>query len=257
MKKKIVVFDVDETLGYFTQLGVFCYCLDKYFSDDEYGNRNFNEILELCPEFIRPKLLPTLEYLKKKKKEKKCYKIMIYTNNQGPKIWVENLKKYFHHILNYNLFDQIIAAFKVRGERVELGRTSHEKSVDDFFRCTQLPSDVEICFVDDIFHPKMEDGKVYYINVKPYHHHLSFSTFLLRFINSELGKKIKNKQDFIKKMKYIYNFNEEIKDKNEQYIDEIVGKKLFQHIKQFFYENNNQTLKNKKKKSKHKSLRRK
>jgi hypothetical protein len=257
MKKKIVVFDVDETLGYFTQLGVFCYCLDKYFSDDEYGNRNFNEILELCPEFIRPKLLPTLEYLKKKKKEKKCYKIMIYTNNQGPKIWVENLKKYFHHILNYNLFDQIIAAFKVRGERVELGRTSHEKSVDDFFRCTQLPSDVEICFVDDIYHPKMEDGKVYYINVKPYHHHLSFSTFLLRFINSELGKKIKNKQDFIKKMKYIYNFNEEIKDKNEQVIDEIVGKKLFQHIKQFFYENNNQTLKNKKKKSKHKSLRRK
>jgi hypothetical protein len=33
------------------------------------------------------------------------------------------------------------------------------------------------------------------------------------------------------------------KDKKEQEIDEIVGKKLFHHIKQFFYENNNKTLK--------------
>jgi len=185
---------------------------------------------------------------------------MIYTNNQGPKIWVENLKKYFDFKLNYHLFDQIIAAFKVRGERVEMGRTSHDKSVDDFFRCTQLPPDVEICFIDDLFHYKMEDEKVYYINVKPYHYHLSFSQFLLRFINSRLGKHVKNDPNFISIMTGIYSkykFNEEIKNKNEQEIDVIVGKKMFQHIKQFFYENNNQSLKNKQKKNKHKTLKRK
>ena len=54
-----------------------------------------------------------------------------------------------------------------------------------------------------------------------------------------------------------FKFNEEIKDNNEQTIDGIVGKKLFQHIKQFFYENNNQSLKNKKKRNSNKSLRRK
>jgi hypothetical protein len=260
MKNKIVVFDVDETLGYFTQLGVFCDCLDKYFKDKEYANKNFNEILEICHEFIRPKLLPTLEFLKNKKKEKKCYKVMIYTNNQGPRIWVENLKDYFDHKLNYKLFDQIIAAFKVRGERVELGRTSHDKSVDDLFRCTQLPKDIEICFIDDIFHHKMEDEKVYYINVKPYHYHLSFSTFLLRFINSKLGNEVKHDPNFISAMNNIYSkykFNEDIKNKKEHEIDEIVGKKMFQHIKQFFYENNNQTLKRKKKTPKQKSIRRK
>lgn len=260
MKKKIVVFDVDETLGYFTQLGIFCDCLDIYFKDNEYGNKHFNDILELCPEFIRPKLLPTLEFLKTKKKEHKCYKVMIYTNNQGPKIWVENLKKYFDYKLNYHLFDEIIAAFKVKGKRVELGRTSHDKSVDDLFRCTHLPTDVEICFIDDVFHHKMEDEKVYYINVKPYHYHLSFSTFLLRFVNSKLGSKIKHDPNFISVMNGLYSkfkFNEEIKDNNEQTIDGIVGKKLFQHIKQFFYENNNQSLKNKKKRNSNKSLRRK
>lgn len=260
MKKKIVVFDVDETLGYFTQLGVFCDCLDEYFNDNDFGNKHFNEILELCPEFVRPKLFPTLEFLKTKKKDKKCYKVMIYTNNQGPKKWVENLKDYFDHKLNYKLFDQIIAAFKVRGERVEMGRTSHDKSIDDFFRCTQLPPDVEICFIDDLFHHKMEDEKVYYINVKPYQYNLSFSTFLLRFINSKLGKKIKQDSNFISNMNRIYSkfkFNENIKNPKEHEIDEIVGKKMFQHIKQFFYENNNQTLKNKKKKHNKRSLKRK
>ena len=28
---KIVVFDLDETLGYFTEFGIFCDCLNKYF----------------------------------------------------------------------------------------------------------------------------------------------------------------------------------------------------------------------------------
>ena len=29
--KKIVVFDLDETLGYFTEFGILCDCLNKYF----------------------------------------------------------------------------------------------------------------------------------------------------------------------------------------------------------------------------------
>ena len=257
MKNKIVVFDVDETLGYFTQLGVFCDCLDEYFNDVNYGNKNFNKILDLCPEFIRPNLFPTLQFLKQKKKNKECYKVMIYTNNQGPQLWVENLKAYFDNKLKFKLFDQIIAAFKVRGKRVELGRTSHDKTIDDFFRCTKLPLDVEICFIDDLFHEKMENDKVYYINVKPYHYELSFSNFLLRFLDSELGNNIKNNEEFITQLNSIYTkmrFNYMKKDKKEQEIDEIVGKKLFYHIKQFFYENNNETLKRKINKKKNKSI---
>ena len=257
MKNKIVVFDVDETLGYFTQLGVFCDCLDEYFNDVNYGNKNFNKILDLCPEFIRPNLFPTLQFLKQKKKNKECYKVMIYTNNQGPQLWVENLKAYFDNKLKFKLFDQIIAAFKVRGKRVELGRTSHDKTIDDFFRCTKLPLDVEICFIDDLFHEKMENDKVYYINVKPYHYELSFSNFLLRFLDSELANNIKNNEEFISQLNSIYTkmrFNYMKKDKKEQEIDEIVGKKLFHHIKQFFYENNNETLKRKMNKKKNKSI---
>ena len=125
---KIVVFDLDETLGYFTEFGIFCDCLNKYFKNNEYSNTHFTELLDLYPEFIRPKIINTLKYLKSKKMENKCYKVMIYTNNQGDKQWAINIKKYFDNKVNYELFDKIIAAFKVRGKQVEIGRTSHDKN---------------------------------------------------------------------------------------------------------------------------------
>ena len=92
---KIVVFDLDETLGYFTEFGIFCDCLNKYFKTNEYSNTKFNELLDLYPAFLRPKIMNILRYLKSKKSENKCYKVMIYTNNQGDKSWAINIKKYF------------------------------------------------------------------------------------------------------------------------------------------------------------------
>ena len=92
---KIVVFDLDETLGYFTEFGIFCDCLNAYFKKNNYSDLHFNDLLDLYPNFLRPKILNILQYLKNKKKENKCYKVMIYTNNQGDKNWVNNIKKYF------------------------------------------------------------------------------------------------------------------------------------------------------------------
>ena len=82
---KIVVFDLDETLGYFTEFGIFCDCLNNYFKNAAYSNTNFNELLDLYPNFLRPKIMNILRYLKGKKKENKCYKVMIYTNNHKTK----------------------------------------------------------------------------------------------------------------------------------------------------------------------------
>jgi len=247
---KVVVFDLDETLGYFTQFGIFCDCLDTYFKNKKYSSIHFNTLLDLYPEFLRPKILNILNYLKEKKKTKKCYKVMIYTNNQGPKSWAKSISEYFDYKTNYKLFDQIIAAFKIRGEKIELGRTSYDKTVDDLFRCTKLPEDIEICFVDDLYHDGMTEDRVYYINVKPYHHKLTIHNLMLRFLDSQLAKNIKNKTEFITIIedefnKYKYRVDE--KSKEEQDIDTIIGKKMFQHIKRFFYENNNKTLRRKKK----------
>ena len=68
MPHKIVVFDLDETLGYFTEFGIFCDCLNNYFKNNNYSELNFNLLLDLYPEFTRPKIMNILEYLKNKKK---------------------------------------------------------------------------------------------------------------------------------------------------------------------------------------------
>ena len=73
---KIVVIDLDETLGYFIEFGIFWIGLHKYFlqlktklvMDQTY----FNALIELYPEFFRPNILKILNYLKGKKEAKKC-----------------------------------------------------------------------------------------------------------------------------------------------------------------------------------------
>ena len=57
---KIVVFDLDETLGYFTEFGIFCDCLNKYFNNKSYSNANFKALLDLYPNFLRPKIINIL-----------------------------------------------------------------------------------------------------------------------------------------------------------------------------------------------------
>jgi len=246
---KIVVFDLDETLGYFTEFGIFCDCLNEYFKNTDYSDTHFNELLDLYPEFIRPKMINALLYLKSKKIDNQCYKVMIYTNNQGDSSWAINIKKYFDKKVEYELFDKIIAAFEVRGQRVEIGRTSHDKTMDDFVRCSKLSENIEVCFIDDLYHSGMVDDKVYYINVKPYKHQISIEKMVNTFLDSKLGNKVDDKEDFINSIQheykeYKYRIHE--KTKEEQEVDEIVGKRMLQHLKQFFRENANKTIKRKK-----------
>jgi len=236
---KIVVFDLDETLGYFTEFGIFCECLDNYFNSNEYSKKHFNELLNLFPEFLRPNIFSILEYLKLKKQKNKCYKVMIYTNNQGDKSWAISIKNYFDKELNYKLFDQVIAAFKVQGQHIEICRTTHDKTVDDLITCTKLPENIEICFVDDVYHPGMNDDNVYYINVKPYYYKLNIEYMILKYLESNLSKHIKEKSDkhFINNIKTEfkkYNYLVNKKTKEEQSIDKIVSKRILQHLKDFF-----------------------
>jgi hypothetical protein len=238
--KKVVVFDLDETLGSFGQFGSFCMLLDEYYNDDDKAYNIFNELLDLYPEYPRPYILNVLRYLLQKKKDGKCKAVMIYTNNQGERAWVEHIKTYFETKLKSKIFEQIISAFKVDGKIVEVNRTTHDKTIDDFFRCTKLPKDIEICFVDDLFHPRMEDDNVYYIHVKGYKHYLPSSVIIKRFLNSNLAKDMKDNQvereKFTNYMMSRLNYNITEKDKDDQEMDVIISKKMLEHMKGFFKE---------------------
>jgi len=129
--KKVVVFDLDETLGHFTELGYFCEGLENILGI-ELTNEDMITLIDIYPEFLRPNILTILNYLKKLKSRKICDKVMIYTNNQGPASWVDSIKTYFEDKLNYKLFDRVILAFKIGNRRIEINRTSHDKKFQIF-----------------------------------------------------------------------------------------------------------------------------
>ena len=90
-----IVFDLDETIGYFTQFGLFCEIIEN-FIDDNLSIETFNCIFDLFPFYLRPSILSIFRYLKiMKTKNKDKLKIVIYTNNQGPKKWCNSIAKLF------------------------------------------------------------------------------------------------------------------------------------------------------------------
>lgn len=249
---KIVVFDLDETLGYFTQYGIFWDSLTNYLTiknKAKPSQSNFDEILDLFPEFLRPNIINILTYLKNKKKANCCHKMMIYTNNTGPREWARHIISYFEAKINHKLVDQIIAAFKINGTRVEICRTTHSKTHKDFIRCTKIPPDAEICFMDDCFYPDMANDNIYYINVKPYYYNLPFEVMFERFNKSDIGKKIIGDNDDFHQlmMKHIKLFNYKVteKDDKEYEVDKILGKHIISHLQAFFNKSTkNRTIKN-------------
>jgi hypothetical protein len=246
---KIVVFDLDETLGYFVELGLFWDCIqayiDKYDIQFIMGQPEFNSLLDLFPEFIRPNMFQILQYIQYKKNLHKCDKIMIYTNNQRPVEWAQYIKTYFEKKTSAYIFDQIINAFKVNGKYVELLRTTHKKTHDDLVKCTKLPQETQICFFDDKLHMDMCCDQIYYINLKPYVYKLQYEVLISRFLKSE-NHVIKYVQqqinitsgvDFKREMLQLlheYDYKYVKKNIAEYDMDKIISKKILYHLNTFF-----------------------
>ena len=245
---KIVVFDLDETLGYFTQISIFWDALEQFSGHNLFSDKFF-EMLDVFPEVFRPNMLKILDLLQQKKKTGKLYKIIIYTNNQGPKSWVNMISDYVKLKNGNAVFDHIIAAYKIRGKQIEQKRTSHEKSVTDLISCTNIPANAEICFIDDLYHPLMDKENVYYINIKPYRISLSFEEMAIRYYERVL----KNNTPIIKTnfvaqivafMKQ-YNYMVVKKSEDEQNVDKIVSKKLLSNLEDFLKTERNPTTRKK------------
>ena len=237
---KIVVFDLDETIGYFTEISIFWDALEHFYGHNLFANKFF-ELLDVFPEVFRPNIIHILDVLNKKKMKKACYKLFIYTNNQGPKSWVTMLSDYINTKIGHNVFDHIIAAYKVRGKQIEPKRTSHDKSVTDLISCTNIPENTEICFIDDLYHPLMDKDNVYYINIKPYRVSLSYEEMANRYYDRVLAKTTTiQKTVFVNNIvSYMKQYNYMVIKKSEEEIkvDAIVSKKLLSNLEDFLKNN--------------------
>jgi len=227
---KIVVFDMDETLGYFLEFGIFWQSLKRWFGY-ELSSDFFNKTLDLYPEFIRPNIMTVLNYLKIKKQSNECKGVMIYTNNQESREWVHLITSYFESNLNYKLFDNVICAYKINNTEVELCRSCHNKTHRDFVNCTKIPQHTQICFIDNKYHVDMHNQNVYYIKVNTYTYHLKFDEMLHRFVNSGIECV---DLEAIKLYMNEYYFIDLKKSQSDYDLDKRMTKKIMLHLQDFF-----------------------
>jgi len=233
--KRIVVFDLDETLGSFIELSIFWNALCSVLEISYTNQEEFIKVMKAFPEFLRPKIIEILKYVVSMRRKGNCSKIMIYTNNQGPRAWTEMIASYFSHVLGEEVFNQIIAAFKVQNTYIELGRTTNNKTITDLIRIADIPKNAKICFIDDQYHALMNDEQVYYINVKPYVYSKDFKMMAEHYY--DLYKPKMSRSTFIKRMTEIMdktNYTSFIKPKAEVDIDLVISKGVLLHLERFF-----------------------
>ena len=223
------VFDLDETLGFFSQFGTFWELLLQ--QNIKLTHKDFSELLDLYPEYLRPNIISILNFLKHKKMTQCCNNIYLYTNNQGPLSWATDIILYLEHKITHKLFDKIIPAYKIGSKIIEPLRTSHDKTYDDLIRCINCQTEHKICFVDDVQHSKMVHDSVYYINVKPYMHMLSSEEIVRRFVNSRhhVLEHVDKNRLFSELKRHSYSE----KDANEYIIDAILSKQIMIHLQDF------------------------
>jgi hypothetical protein len=228
IKTKTFVFDLDETLGSFGDFYALWLKLDAAMRTKY---EVFRSLFELYPEFLRYGICDVLSFIAKKHRLGYCTPIYIYTNNQCvyPN-WVSLILRFFDDRLGFSdgqsLFEKPICAFQIGGKRIELGRTSHEKSYADFIRCSMLPKSAEVCFVDDVGYKKMRHDKVYFIQVAPYCHTLSGDEIAERFVTSDIYRELyPERKMWVPKWKTHEPRQEDI----------VVFHKLMYYVREFFF----------------------
>ena len=98
---KAIVFDLDETIGNFTDLYILWVGITKFLVI----NKNidlfelFNKLLDLFPEFIRPNIIQIFSFILKKNKKNK---FEVYTFIQTINAWMINGSNIFLTTLTIN-----------------------------------------------------------------------------------------------------------------------------------------------------------
>ena len=238
--EKIIVFDMDETLGSFADLYIIWKGIHQVCPDC----RHFYELLDLYPEFLRYGILTILEYLYDCKLKKLCHKMFIYTNNQCSSKWVHLISDYLEHKVKHSslkpskkkLFDKIICAFKINNKTIEECRSSHQKKMDDFLKCSMIADNADICFIDDVEYPLMKSSKVYYICPRSYTHHLKTTEIIKRVVWAKwlpLYHPILASEEYWVNWFLIHRRRIVRKGNSDIYLDLQVSQKIMCHLRDF------------------------
>jgi hypothetical protein len=188
MKNKLLlVFDLDETIGYFSQLKIIWNIIIKIKdSFDECLNEQhiFNAILNDLNELLRPNIINILKYLTYNKNNN--FEIIMFTNNQGGKNWISLINNYLESNVNKKIFDKIIYPNKIKTDVIEDIRKKNHKNYDDLIKCSGSEKNTKVCFIDDKTHLQMINENVHFIKIDPYVKKIQWAILIERINNLKI-----------------------------------------------------------------------
>tara|TARA_Y100000389_G_scaffold139640_1_gene137399 strand:- start:535 stop:1326 length:792 start_codon:yes stop_codon:yes gene_type:complete len=242
MNLPCIVFDLDETLGFFAQISRIWMTLYSL-NNNTLTNQDFFNLCDLFPKIIRPGIFKLLTYLNKIK-GKNIGKVVLYTNNMGPPSWAVMIIDYIQYKIKAKVFDVIIPGHVGKGSC----RTTKLKTYDDLLHCAKLSTKTKICFIDDQPHAKLNEHKmVTSVMVNAYNYF---------YTNNEIFHQLKKYKPY----KEIYLVN--IKKNLEEYLLEYNSKPnentdIYKDINTFLHIKKALTSSKKKKKKQKKQKRKK
>lgn len=211
---KHIVFDLDNTIGFFSQYIYVLNIIEKI-NKKSLTEIEIHELLIYFENIFRPMIFDIFELILFYRDKKLIKTIILYTNNVND-YFVNCIINYINKKLNSVLFDKIITASH--------NNRSYKKTLEDLCKCVPfLNSHSKICFIDDKYHKGMDTNNIIYIKCKPYYYY---------YEKKEIYKMIKNKFNITK---------ENVKDmkfKNEHHypsknIYDIISIDMIGHIRSF------------------------
>lgn len=236
---KVIVFDLDETIGNFEQLGILWDALETKKEFHKLSKQDIFHILDLFPELFRPRFFELMKYLKTHR-----IKTAIFTNNQGPPEWVQLFADYTSYKIGHPAFNRIVRIWKLGNKIIEPCRTSNDKRYEDFLKCTGYPPNTQVCFMDDQLHQGMKHPNVYYIHLRPYVYHYSFKEMIRRLLTSGVAHKFVKQFPQLSSKEAMQSIQQDIQKSISKYgfrsskhhidrVDTVLSQEIMRHILQF------------------------
>lgn len=212
---KNIVFDFDETIGYFEQMIEIIKYTKKTSKMDVF------ELFKLFPLIFRTNLFDIFYYIVRLKKEKKIKSVILYSNNNND-VFIGYVLSFIHEKLNYTLFDLSISFNQTHNKN---------KNINDLIRCSNslLNKKSSIFFIDDKEYDDMKSIK-YYIKCESYKYVYSnsFIQNQIKDTNEIMNENMNENNEIIK---VITKVNE--KNKISQSIYTIISKEIISKLRLF------------------------
>ena len=150
---KNVVFDFDETIGYFEQI------IDIIKYTKKISKMEVFELFTLFPLIFRTNIFDIFYFIVRLKKEKKIKSVILYSNNNND-VFISYVISFIHQKLNYSLFDLSISLNQTHNKN---------KNLSDLLNYSNglLNKKSSIFFIDDKEYDDMKMIK-YYIKCESY-----------------------------------------------------------------------------------------